>query len=292
MSNSATATYNSNFQIYEVKVNEKMVFGTDNSTQANTIRDRLNRIFADPNRDLDFITPSYANGSYVVCCPKVRSNVNEITYLYDTSNGSNGWRHYKEKLYEPTNWADSTSASGQTSILTISNSTTAPWYNALHTANLIRSAIKLNFNDALGRSTCRQLEVPSNTKATVARVISNSARCDVYGIPCQGTEPGKTSACSELGWRAQNISNTYTWIDTEVFHPQDLTAAMTSTNNWHSTYKNKFVKVTNLSNTSKSIIVKVTDKAPAGKGIELSYRAWVEIGRPLDNNSVKIELMG
>ncbi|KXG75854.1 hypothetical protein [Thermotalea metallivorans] len=243
MPNSATVAYNSNYGIYEVKVNGKVVYGTENSTQANTIKDRLNRIFTDSNRDLDFITPSYANGSYVVCCPKVRSNVNEITYLYDTSDGSNGWRHYKEKLYEPTHWADSTSASGQTAILTISNSTTAPWYNALYTANLIRSAITLNFNDAGGNITCRQLKVPSNTKGTVVSVISNSARCDVYGVPCQGTEPGTTSACPELGYRAQNILNTTT-LSGEVFHPQDLTAAITSSDNWYTLYNNKFVKVT------------------------------------------------
>ncbi|WP_374214157.1 RlpA-like double-psi beta-barrel domain-containing protein [Candidatus Desulfosporosinus nitrosoreducens] len=59
----------------------------------------------------------------------------------------------------------------------------------------------------------------------------------------------------------------------EVFHLQCLTAAMNSTNSWNSTYRNKFVKVTNLSNTSKSIVVKVTDTAPANRGIELSYRA-------------------
>lgn len=289
MANTATTVYNHNYMIYEVKVNGITVYGTESASQANTIRDRLNRIFSDSNRDLDFITPSYANGYYVVCCPKVRGNVGEVTYLYDT-NGSDGWRSYPEKLYEPTNWADSSSASGQTAILTISSLVTAPWHSALYTANLIRSAISLNFNDASGSASCRQLYVPSNTGGTVASTISSSARCDFYGVPCQGTQPGTTSSCPELGYAAQNILNTTTGIG-EVFHPQDLTAAITSSNSWSVLYRNKFVKVTNLSDTSKSIVVRITDTAPAGKGIELSYRAWASIGKPSGNGTVKIELM-
>ena len=104
------------------------------------------------------------------------------------------------------------------------------------------------------------------------------------------TQPGKTSTCPEIGFLAQNILSAMT-ANGEVFHPQGLTAAMTSTNSWNTTYRNKFVKVTNLSNTSKSIVVKVTDTAPANRGIELSYRAWVSIGKPSGANSVKIELM-
>jgi hypothetical protein len=77
----------------------------------------------------------------------------------------------------------------------------------------------------------------------------------------------------------------------EVLHPVDLTCAMTSTNNWNSTYRNKFIKVTNRSN-NQSIIVKVTDTAPANTGVELTYRAWVSIGKPSGSGTVKIELMG
>ncbi|HBB29412.1 MAG TPA: hypothetical protein DC000_09235 [Clostridiales bacterium] len=95
----------------------------------------------------------------------------------------------------------------------------------------------------------------------------------------------------ELGFSAQNILNTFTSTATnEVFHPQDLTAALTTSNDLFWNYVGKFVKVTNIS-TYKSIIVKITDAAPSGKGIELAYRPWVEIGRPLGNGAVKVELM-
>lgn len=290
MSNLASVSYNPNYNLYEVTINGIMINAYESSTTANTIKDRLNLNFNDSNRDLDFITPSHNGTNYVVCCPKVKMNIGEKTYLYDsTSNASNNY--YPEKLYESTNWNDSTSSSSQTAILEIDNSCTAPWYDALVIANSIRSAINLNFHDAAGHSNCTQLFTPQNNNSSIASTIAASTRCDFYGIPCQGTEPGINSNCPELGYPAENISNVTTGIG-EVFHPQDLTAAMTTTNNWSSLYRNKYVKVTNLSDASKSIIVRITDTAPANKGIELSYRAWAVIGKPCGNNTVKIELMG
>lgn len=286
--NNATVTYESGLQTYYVRVNGTMVYATDDKSRADIIASRLNALFSDKDRDLDFITPSFANGMYVVTCPLVRKNVGQVTYLYDT-NGSDGWRSYPEKLYEPTNWND-TRDKNQTAITTILTSeSTRPWYSALSIANNIRRAINLNFPDANGNTKCKELITPSNTGSTPISVISNSAICDYYGLPCQGTEPGTHSTCPEIGFPAENILNVYT-RNGEVFHPQGLTAAMTPTNKWSTDYMNKFVKVTNLSN-SKSIIVRVTDEAPANRGIELSYRAWVEIGKPSGANSVKIELM-
>lgn len=287
MANQANYVYIGGLQTYAVSVNDTYVYYTDDGNQAKTISDRLNRIFQDLNRDLDFITPSIANGYYVVSCSRVRGNIGEKTYLYDTD-GSNGWRNYPEKLYNDLNWQDSTISSEQTAILTITGSST-PWVSAVSIANNIRNAISLNFNDAAGRSSSQSLTLPSNQSSSVAQIISSSARCDFYGLPCQGTEPGEYSDCPELGYPAQNILNT-TVANGEVFHPQDLTAAITSSNNWYTNYKNKFVKVTNLSN-GKSIIVRITDQAPSDKGIELSYRAWKEIDKPSGNGSVKIELM-
>jgi rare lipoprotein A (peptidoglycan hydrolase) len=130
--------------------------------------------------------------------------------------------------------------------------------------------------------------MPSNTSSSVASVISSAAILQYYGHPCQGTQPGTTSTCGTL--TVQNIWGAAV-SNGEVFHPCDLTAAMTSTNSWNTTYRNKFVKVTNLSN-GQSIVVRVTDTAPANQGIELTYRAWQSIGQPAPNSkSVKIELM-
>jgi len=265
-----------------------MVNGYTSSSTANTVRDRLNRIFSDSNRDLDFITPSYNGTNYVVCCPKVKKNIGEKTYFYDTTSGTSS-NYHSEKLYEPTNWNNSSSSGNQTAILEIGSSVTAPCDGALRIANLIRSAINLNFSGAAGRNDCAQLSSPSNKDSSVDKVIADKARCDFYGVPCQGSMPGTTSSCPEIGYPAQNILNATTGIG-EVFHPQDLTAAMTTSNSWSSLYRNKYVKVTNRSN-SKSIVVKITDTAPANKGVELSYRARATIGKPSGVDTVKIELM-
>lgn len=273
---------------YEILVNGSLITGRTES-EANTISQRLNNIFSDTKRDLDFITPSYVNGQYVVCCPRVRRDNNEITYLYDTSNGSSGWRNFPAKLYEPTNWVN-TNNSSQTAILTIPTTATKPWLDAINIANRIRAAVVPSYNDAANR-TMRQLIIPTNQGTTTA-LISSSAHCAFYGHPCQGTRGGTTSPdCGYGDLNAyQNILNTVSH-NNEVLHPCDLTAAMTSTNSWNTTYRNKWIRVTNRSNNS-SIVVKVTDTAPANKGVELTYAAWVAIGKPSGNNSVSIHLMG
>jgi rare lipoprotein A (peptidoglycan hydrolase) len=270
---------------YNVTVNGMTVYTTSSSTTASTIAQRLNNIFSDPNRDLDFITPSFVNGSYVVICPLVRKNQGHKTYFYDsTSNAANNY--YDEKLYENTYWNDSRDIN-QTAILTITNSS-RPWVDALQIANNIRYAVTPNFNTAAGKSYISRFTMPSNTSSSVASVISSAAILQYYGHPCQGTQPGTTSTCGTL--TVQNIWGAAV-SNGEVFHPCDLTAAMTSTNSWNTTYRNKFVKVTNLSN-GQSIVVRVTDTAPANQGIELTYRAWQSIGQPAPNSkSVKIELM-
>ena len=144
MANTATRVYNSTTKKYDIKVNGNTVYSLANSGQATTITDRLNRIFGDTNRDLDFITPSYTGSSYVVCCPKVRKNAGQKTYLKDGSS-------IAMKLYENTIWNDDTSNNAnQTAILTIPSGTVAPWYEALKIANKIRDYVTGNFNPLHG----------------------------------------------------------------------------------------------------------------------------------------------
>ncbi|MDO3408543.1 hypothetical protein QWJ34_02045 [Saccharibacillus sp. CPCC 101409] len=279
MPNTATVSYNGN--TYNLLVNSSFIY-SGTLSQMNAIRDRLNYIFSDTNRDLDFITPSYANGSYVVSCPRVRKNTGQVTYLYSGSS-------YPEKLYEPSNW-ENTGGVGQTAILTITDSST-PWVSALLIANRLRNAVIPNFSGADGSNPLKALIVPSNKLAS-SSIISSNASCEFYGHPCQGTNPGTTS--SDCGYgdltSYQNILNV-TVGNGEVLHPGDLTCAMTSSNSWSSLYRNKFIKVINKAS-NQSIVVRVTDTAPANRGVELTYRAWVSIGKPMGSNTVQIELMG
>ncbi|MGK9250226.1 RlpA-like double-psi beta-barrel domain-containing protein [Paenibacillus humicus] len=277
MSNSATIyTGTSN---YTLRVNGNDIFTSTNLTRVTTIKNRLNYIYSDADRDLDFITASY-DGDYIITCPLVRKNVGQKTYFY-------GGGSYPEKLYENTYWNDS-SDSDQTAIYT-SQASSAPWNDAFTIANKIRYAVTPNFDTAAGKSIISRFTAPANTSGSVSSTISSSAHLEYYGDPCQGTQSGNNSTCGTK--TVQNIASAVV-ANGEVFHPCDLTAAMTSTNSWHTLYRNKFVKVTNLSN-NQSIVVRVTDTAPVNKGIELSYRAYQSIGSPATGaNKVKVELLG
>jgi hypothetical protein len=142
--------------------------------------------------------------------------------------------------------------------------------------------------------------MPSNQGAATT-LISSSTYFTEYGHICQGTSPGTTSSCScgsNFYPYPQNILNLGT-ANGEVFHPQDLTAAIQtgpepkSTSGWYTLYKNKFVKVTNLSDTSKNVVVKITDSGTTTSGIEVSDRVYRVLGYPNPAAySVKIELLG
>ena len=67
MSNIATVTQVQG-SIYGLYVNGQYIYGAL-QTEVTHIKTRLNYIFQDLNRDLDFITPSFHNGNYVICCP-------------------------------------------------------------------------------------------------------------------------------------------------------------------------------------------------------------------------------
>lgn len=105
-------------------------------------------------------------------------------------------------------------------------------------------------------------------------------------MTCQDIEPRTISSCPEHEHHAQNILNTTTAV-CEIFHPQNLTIS----NNRPSFYNNKFLKIINLLNSSKSIVIRIADKALAVKGIKLSYLSWVKIEKFSSNDSIKIELM-
>lgn len=56
MANTSSVYFNEAALLYSVLVNGSTVYTTSDGNRVQTISDRLNRIFADANRDLDFIT--------------------------------------------------------------------------------------------------------------------------------------------------------------------------------------------------------------------------------------------
>ena len=283
MANSASSVYNSVTKKYDVSVNSQVVYSDADSARTTTISQRLNRIFADTNRDLDFITPAYINDCYVVCCPKVRKNASQTTYLYTG-------KSVAMKLYENTIFNDSTTSNAdQTAILTIVDGSTNPWHSALTIANKIRYATTPNFNPQHDGSAIKNLTVPTNTTSNIDKVIYSTANCNFYGEICQGVQNNDTYKCTHSYWgkAVQRIYGVCT-ANGEVFHPMDLIAAMSSAD--YNTYKNKYLKVTY---DKKSIVVKVVDSMPAAaSGIELSFGAWQALGHPqTGSKNLKVELL-
>ncbi|MGB8954943.1 MAG: hypothetical protein WCC10_06180 [Tumebacillaceae bacterium] len=205
-------------------------------------------------------------------------------------------------MYPVAECTDSDDPTKQTAILELyGNDSPAPWALALTMVNRIRRGIELHFPDASGirkhPTRCYELNVPPNRSGTVEKLLAAKAYCAVYAHPCQGKGSGSHAPkCVELGYPPENIINPFTAFSAEpdqleVLHGSDLTCAITRSNARYTQYKNRFIRVTNLSN-GLSVVVRVTDEAPRGRGVELTYAAWKAIGGPVDYNSVKVELMG
>lgn len=287
-----------------VRVNNQEVHRLGSAQRANLMVERLNRIFKDKKRDLDFITPTFVRTTgraevgnfYAVCCPIIRDGVG-ITHFHPVGRH----RPINRFLYETTNWKDSENVSEQTAIIGFGrDGGSKPWVTALQVANNIRSAIKLYFPDAgKGKRTdqkkCYPLHLPEKVNNVVERVLVARGECRHYGHPCQGKRPGTHSPnCREIG-RPENIALPYSNLfvlrqpDTfEVLHGQDLTCAVK--NDWYRSYKNRFLRVTNLA-TRESIVVRVTDIGPSMTGVELTNAAWNAISRAAGPGTVKVELL-
>ena len=289
---------------FMVRVNKENVFQFGDKERAQLMVERLNRIFQDVDRDLDFLTPTILQRGekrgelfYALVCPPVRRNQG-VTHFHPLGKRAPLDRH----IYPVTEWIDSTEPAKQTAIMELhAYDAPAPWVTALQIANRIRRGIELNFPDASGKrkhpSRCYPLNMPSNQADTVENVIAEKAYCAVYAHPCQGKGGGPRSPkCDQLAFPPENILNPYTEFTEaedrfEILHSSDLTCALTSSRGWYNKYKNRFIRVTNLAN-GLSVVVRVTDRGPRGQGVELTYAAWNAIGKPKQYDSVKVELMG
>ena len=287
-----------------VRVNNRNVFQFGDEERARKMVQRLNRIFEDENRDLDFLTPTILQRPekkeelfYCIVCPPVRRHQG-VTHFHPLGRRQPLDRH----IYPVTEWVDAEDPAKQTAVLEFqAGDAPAPWVTALTIVNRIRRAIELYFPDASGKRkhplSCYPLHMPTNRSAAVDAVIAETAYCAVYAHPCQGMGRGDRSPkCPTLAFQPENILAPYTAYSEgedgfEILHGCDLTCAMTSSRGWYNKYKNRFIRVTNLAN-GLSVVVRVTDQAPRGRGVELTYAAWMAIGGPRQHDSVRVELMG
>lgn len=235
-------------------------------SRANTIRDRLNAIFAEPGADLDFITPSYHNGAYVVCWPHVTWDRNGTTYTNTTNMGKT-----YEQLYKGCGilWGSNSSYYSRPSdfvVATVSNDELSlypnmqPWEIALEWANNIRwnangwSCLKDSTDEdaviaGFGSSdfTIKKLIVPNgNFTQTVTR------KNTIYGLG--------------------EIMPSFGTGNTDIFHCCDLTIARPANDNWA---YNKWVKVTY---GSKSVVARITDQSDHPTAVDLSAGTAYALG--------------
>lgn len=239
------------------------VLYTTDATRANTIRDRLNAIFAIPGADLEFITPSYHNGMYVVCWPHVVWDRNGNTYTDTTNHG----RTY-EQLYKgcAISYSGNSGFRNRLSDFVIASVTAAdteaygkePWEIILEWANNIRWNVNgwncakdatnedRAFND-LGTLKIPKLIVPNKTFSG-----SYTKQNTIYGLgekqPGFGTGNG------------------------DFFHCCDLTIARPKNSGWP---YNSWVKITY---NGKSVVARVTDQSNIDTAADLSAGTAYALG--------------
>lgn len=214
--------------------------------RAQTIASRLNEVFAEPGADLDFITPGWENGSYVVLWSGTKAAQNGSIY---TNFGNGGTQTAYENLYCGC-YSDSHSYAyrSRSYVKVIATVTDAdvqlsrlnPWALALQWANAIRNPVngwncaknctqEETYKQAVGL-TIPQLKVPTKSYTGNKQVIGT-----FYGD----------------GELQPNLTTS----NNDFFHCCDLTVAR-PTSMKSVLALNTWIKVTY---GSKSVVARVTD---------------------------------
>lgn len=254
--------------------------GLTGAQRASIVADRLNNIFQDwasSNRDLDFITPSYAGGNYIITCPYVQKNNSSLgpTYFkvpncgyscppdgYPTNNtgicAPGSTRCLPENMYNANNNTDSRTTT-QTLIATVTNEdaalySMARWDVAIQWANAIRAYLN-GAVDSLGR-TVRTLTYPSYASGESGKQIYQGPGT-YYGTPNQGTYQSQPNnlCCATV---ANGI---------DIFHPCDLTIAIRT--DLYNLYHDKWVWVSY--GDKPPIVARIIDSSGPTGPADLAY---------------------
>lgn len=164
--------------------------GYNPGQRAEITADRLNTIFADAKRDLDFITPAWIGGDYVVASAHVRRGDGQVTF-----------KSYPNTIYEDLYDTNLNSICTVTAADATAYSMT-PAALALSWARNIRGALQSSDLNCLGEpvKSSRQLVVPSQSYSGNKNVTAT-----YYGA-------------------GEQLLNPYT-SNGEIFHTCDLTIA-------------------------------------------------------------------
>lgn len=248
------------------------------ASRASTVAQRLDAIFGNTARDLDFITPTFYNGNHEVVCADVTypngctcfacdnlsssncPNVNTATCsgqtqglpenIYDTDNSTNDLSG--SQAYIVTATSADVSATGQDA-----------WALTLQWANNARAALIAGSAYGPCGHEVSTLQPATGTGLPTDTLIVQ-ATGSFYGDPnspyYQGECGGSNNICS------------LKMANGDVFHTCDVTVAVPSS--YYSTYKNEWVRVYYGSN---SVVARITDVSPSGD-IDLAYEG---VAQPL-----------
>lgn len=218
------------------------------TARADTIVATLNSIFAIPGADLDFITPGFDNGNYVVLWSGVTWD-NSLSVSTTTGNGSKTY----EQLYK-----GSTSRSDIKIICTISDydciaEEKKPWEIAFNRANAIRNIVN-------GWNCTKDATLPQGqTLYSNGTIPQLSAIAGKYAGPV-------TSLTATIFGKGETLPSFYTG-NTNIFHTCDLVIARpkakASDSNWA---YNKWIQI---SRGTTSVMARIVDQS-GGDNIDLS----------------------
>lgn len=247
-----------NVQLLDLSVTTetyKTVFSVESESRASTICDRLNSIFSNSRADLDFITPGYSNGYYVVLWSGT-TWLGSSTYTEKTENGetyedlyrgcklpyftSSGTANYKYKDGAATNIVTVTDAD-------VSYTGSKKWEIALDWANKIRNVVN-------GWNCSKSGTMPLHQNGQIYRLASMTGS---YSKTMTGV------AASYYG--AGEKQPAITTANNDIFHTLDLTVAIPKGNSPGLTL-NTWVKVTY---GGTSVVARVTDECGTTK-VDLS----------------------
>lgn len=230
--------------------------------RANTIRDRLNELFnKNPGADLDFITPSYENGSYVVAWSGVQwfeaLNVSTVTAKGGTTYENLYASCYlTNKDYKYASRADNFKVLATVTDADVSLYGKPAWEVALTWANAIRNPI--NGWNCIKNST--DPEYYGNLPLTIAQLKT----------PTGSISGTRTVGCTIYG--IGEMLPSFTTGNTDIFHTCDLTIAQAKD---QSLGTNKWVKLTY---NGLSVVARVTDTSDLTTNIDLSSGVAYALG--------------
>lgn len=216
-------------------------FSVNTQARANTVAQRLNELFDEDGADLDFITPGYANGYYVVLWSRTCWFRDNSFSDYSTNHGTTYENLYAGCVKPKANGTYYAYANEEPLIIATVTSAdtnyygTDAWEIALTWANAIRNLVN-----------------GWNCSKDSTGTLLNSGYIYKLKVPTASYSGNRTLSATYYG--AGELQPNFTTANNDFFHTCDLTVARPKGTTYLAL--NSFVRVTY---GTKSVVARVTD---------------------------------